>query len=130
MGWSAGGEGGSPYPFLIALMAAALLSLEGLNRVQQGVVWGLYPLRHTGSALTVGGLGFFLCQAARAMAQADGSDPVAVRSARSNLLAATLVFLAAGIRFDDVQFLRAQGRFPDCPQSEEMRDTWPDTPSR
>ena len=107
-------------PFLIAIIAGTLLALQGVLLQREGVcdqicgrepdLSALFPVRHTGSGLIVGALAFFLCQSARTATAADPCDPVAVCSGRSNLLAAVLVFLAAAIRYDDVLFLRANGR--------------------
>lgn len=109
--------------FLAALILAVLLSFRGLLLQREGVcaalrgdeadLGALYPIRHTVSSITAGALAYFLCLTARVLSQADPNDPVAVRSGRANLAAAALVFAAAAIRFDDVQFLRANGRFPE-----------------
>lgn len=106
--------------FLIAIIAGVLLSFKGLLVQREGLcaqlsgrepdLSCLYPIRHTASSLIAGALAFFLCLSARASAQADPADPVAVCSGRSNLIASVLVFLAAAIRFDDVEFLHANGR--------------------
>ena len=106
--------------FLLAIIVSVFLSLKALILQREGICAALegeqadlsllYPIRHTASSITAGGLGYFLCLAARTLAGTDPSDPVAVHSAQSNLLAAMLVFLAAGIRWDDIQFLRANGR--------------------
>lgn len=105
--------------FLAAIILAVLLSFRALLLQREGVcaalegqeaVPALYPLRHTASAVTVGALAYFLHLAAGTLGGADLCDPAALRSARSNLAAAVLVFAAAAIRFDDVEFLHAAGR--------------------
>ncbi|HIT31295.1 MAG TPA: hypothetical protein IAC25_00420 [Candidatus Enterenecus stercoripullorum] len=106
--------------FLIAIVASLLLSLRALL-LQRGQVCAalagetapqrsVYPLRHTAGALTLGAVGFFLCLAARTLAQADPEDPAALCSARSGLAASVLVFAAAAIRLDDTEFLHCLGR--------------------
>ena len=102
--------------FLIAIFAGLLLSLRALTLQREQVCRALsgeaaeplsvYPLRHTAGALTVGALGFFLCQAARTFSQAGGSGPAARQSARANLTASILVFAAAAIRLEDTQLTR------------------------
>ena len=52
------------------------------------------------SALVVGGLGFFLCLAVRTAREAG--DGAGAASARTNLHASVLVFLAALLRLDDL----------------------------
>lgn len=106
--------------FLAAIILAVLLSFRGLLLQRTGVcaallgreadLSGLYPLRHAASAITVGALAYFLYVTAKALRDADCSDPAALRSAQANLTASALVFAAAAIRFDDVQFLKANGR--------------------
>lgn len=106
--------------FLIAIIAGVLLSFRGLLVQRDGLccqIEGgepdlscLYPIRHTVSALITGALAFFLCLSARTAAQTPCDDPVAAHSGRANLLAAALVFAAAAIRFDDVEFLHANER--------------------
>lgn len=108
--------------FLAAIILAILLSFRGLLLQREGICAALlgqqadlsclYPLRHAASAITAGALAYFLCVTAHALGSADPSDPVAVHSARANLAAAALVFTAAAVRFDDVEFLKANGRFP------------------
>lgn len=105
--------------FIVLLVAATLLSLRatGIQRdalcdVIQGETPDtseVYPLRHTANALVVGALGFFLCLTIKSWRERDPGDCVASRSAHSNLWAALLVFAAALIRFDDVEFLHANG---------------------
>ncbi len=106
--------------FLLAIIASVLLSLWSLLAQKDWLKAGLegeerplpdlYPPRHTASSINVGVLGFFFCLARQTLASADPDDPVAVRSAQSNHLAALLVLLAALLRFEDVQFLHANGR--------------------
>lgn len=108
--------------FLAAIILAVLLSFRGLLLQREGICAALlgreadlsclYPLRHAASAITAGALAYFLCVTARALGSADRSDPVSVHSAQANLAASALVFTAAAIRFDDVEFLKANGRFP------------------
>lgn len=106
--------------FLVAILAGLLLSLRALLAQREQLCLTLageqppplclYPLRHAAGSLTLGGLGFFLCQALRTRARADPADPVAVSSACSGLTAAVLVFLAAAIRLADTNFLHRAGR--------------------
>ena len=106
--------------FLVAILAGLLLSLRALLEQRKQLCLTLageqppparlYPLRHTAGSLTLGGLGFFLCQAARTRARADPADPVAISSACSGLTAAVLVFLAAAIRLADTDLLHRAGR--------------------
>lgn len=106
--------------FLIVIIAGVFLSFKAVNLQRDALcaailgetpdTSGVYPLRHTANALVVGALGFFLCLAAKTWREADRSDCVAVRSAHANLWAALLVLAAAVIRYDDVEFLHANGR--------------------
>lgn len=106
--------------FLVLIIAGVFLSFkatgvqrEALCEVIQGEMPDtseVYPLRHTANALVVGALGFFLCLAIKTERETDPGDCVASRSARSNLWAALLVLAAALIRYDDVEFLRANRR--------------------
>lgn len=103
--------------FIVLLIAATLLSLKATSIQRDAlcdVIQGetpntseVLPLRHTANALVVGALGFFLCLTIKTWRETDRSDCVASRSAHSNLWAALLVFAAALIRFDDVEFLCA-----------------------
>lgn len=102
--------------FLILIIAGVLLSFKATTvqrealcdqiRGEEGDTSAVYPLRHTANSLIVGALGFFLCLAIRNWRERDTSDCVASRSAHSNLWAALLVFAAAVIRFDDLEFTR------------------------
>ncbi len=66
----------------------------------------VYPIKHASSSLAVGGLGFFLYLAIKALRTAQaGDDPVALRSAHINLWASILVLCAAILRFDDLNFV-------------------------
>lgn len=106
--------------FVAVIIAGVLLSFRALLVQRDGLcvqlaggepdLSCLYPIRHTASSLIAGALAFFLCLSARSAAGADPNDPVALRSGRANLLASVLVFLAAAIRFDDVEQLHANGR--------------------
>ena len=73
----------------------------------EGDTSAVYPLRHTANSLIVGALGFFLCLAVKAWNHRDREDCAAGRSAHSGLWAALLVFAAAVIRFDDLEFTQA-----------------------
>ena len=106
--------------FIVLIIAGVILSLKATG-VQRDALCGaiqgetpdtseVYPLRHTANSLVLGALGFFLCLAMKTWREADPCDWVSSRSAHSNLWAALLVFAAALIRFDDVEFLHANGR--------------------
>ena len=59
--------------------------------------------------MVVGALGFFLCAAIYTLKQAQqGGDGQTLRSARANMAAALLVFLAALIRLEDLACARGQ----------------------
>lgn len=106
--------------FIVLIIAGVLLSFKATNIQRDALcdtilgeapdVSGVYPLRHTANSLVVGALGFFLCLAIKTWRETDQSDCVASRSAHSNLWAALLVLAAALIRYDDVEFLHANGR--------------------
>lgn len=105
--------------FLLLLTASILLSLwsvviqrKGLCLTIQGeeetaaALPPVFPIKCRASAIVVGSLGFFLCLALKALGQAEeGSDPVALKSARTNVLASVLVLAAAVLRLDDLQFV-------------------------
>lgn len=106
--------------FLLILIGSVLLSFwatcigrDALCRTIQGgqsAPPDLYPLRKRASAMAVGGLGFFLCLAIDTDRRAQaGGNPVAARSARTNLWAAVLVLAAAVLRLEDLDFLRQCG---------------------
>lgn len=100
--------------FLIVIIAGILLSFRATVvqrdalcaelRGEEPDLSGVYPIRHTANSLIVGALGFFLCLAIKNQREADreGAD-----SARSGLWAAALVFVAALIRFEDLETNRA-----------------------
>ena len=88
---------------------------EGLCRTIRGDGAGaaalpeVFPIRLWASALVIGSLGYFLCLAVRTDREA-GCD--AAESARTNLWASVLVFLAALLRLDDL--LKHAPRPGDC----------------
>lgn len=100
--------------FLILIIAGVLLSFKAATVQrdalcaqlcgEEGDTSAVYPLRHTANSLIVGALGFFLCLAIKTWRERDRSDCAASRSAHSSLWAALLVFAAAVIRFDDLEF--------------------------
>ncbi len=79
---------------------------EGLCRTLRGDAEGaaalpeVFPIRLWASALVVGCLGFFLCLAVGSAREAG--DGAGAESARVNLQASVLVFLAALLRLDDL----------------------------
>ena len=105
--------------FLLLVIGAVLLSfwataeqrralccaIEGRESAAAALI---YPLRHTGNAVLVGSLGFFLCLAKSALDDAgrDGGDTA---SQQANFYAAALVFAAAAIRFRDVEEQHRKG---------------------
>lgn len=106
--------------FLLILIGSVLLSFRATcmgrqalcDAIQDGqsAAPDLYPLRKRASAMAVGGLGFFLCLAIDTDRRAQaGHDPVAARSARTNLWAAALVLAAAVLRLEDLDLLRLCG---------------------
>ena len=78
------------------------LQREGLCRTLRSDAEGaanlpeVFPIRRWASALVVGCLGFFLCLAVRTAREAG--DGAGAASARTNLHASVLVFLAALLR--------------------------------
>ena len=82
------------------------LQREGLCRTLRSDAEGaanlpeVFPIRLWASALVVGCLGFFLCLAVRTAREAG--DGAGAASARTNLHASVLVFLAALLRLDDL----------------------------
>ena len=82
------------------------LQREGLCRTLRSGAEGaanlpeVFPIRLWASALVVGCLGFFLCLAVRTAREAG--DGAGAASARTNLHASVLVFLAALLRLDDL----------------------------
>ena len=82
------------------------LQREGLCRTLRSDTEGaanlpeVFPIRLWASALVVGCLGFFLCLAVRTAREAG--DGAGAASARTNLHASVLVFLAALLRLDDL----------------------------
>ena len=82
------------------------LQREGLCRILRSDAEGaanlpeVFPIRLWTSALVVGCLGFFLCLAVRTAREAG--DGAGAASARTNLHASVLVFLAALLRLDDL----------------------------
>ena len=102
--------------FLLLLIASVVLSYFGLRIQREGLCLtlqgdtegaaalpGTFPIRLRASALVVGALGFFFCLALQTAQQsASGESAAARRSARVNLLASLLVFLAALLRLGDL----------------------------
>lgn len=109
--------------FLLILIAAVLLSFCGTALQRKGLCLTIrgetaaaetlpdvYPIRRTAGAMVVGALGFFLCLALNTWEQARaGTDPVACRSARTNLWASLFVLAAAVLRFQDLDFVKRCG---------------------
>ena len=103
--------------FLVLIVVGVLLSFKATTVQREALCAELcgeeadtsavYPLRHTANSLIVGALGFFLCLAIKTWRERDVTDCAASRSAHSNLWAALLVFAAAVIRFDDLEFTHA-----------------------
>ncbi len=125
--------------FLVLLISATLLSLWSIliQRKQLACTIAgdpeaasaappVYPIRHGASALTVGGLGFFLCLAMRAAREAEaGTDCVAKRSANTNLWASLFVFAGAILRLSDLEFMASN---PSSPESALIEtEVLPDT---
>lgn len=110
--------------FLILIVLAILLSLRSalLQREQlrltlegedPGRVPDPIPLRQSGSAISVGCLGFFLCLALWTLSQARTTgDPATVRSAQVNVWASLLVLLAAILRLVDLQTVDRERQTP------------------
>ena len=108
--------------FLLLIVASVLLSLwtvtiqrQALCRTLTGEEGGPplpdpLPIRRGASALLVGGLGFFLAQAARTWREACAEGrPAEARSALTGLWASLLVLLAAILRFRDLKEAAAAG---------------------
>lgn len=105
--------------FLLIIIASVLLSFWGVAIQRKGLCLAIrgetetaealpkvYPIRKKAGAMVVGALGFFLCLALNTWEQARaGTDSVACRSARTNLIAALFVLAAAIIRFQDLNFV-------------------------
>lgn len=120
--------------FLLIIIAATLLSLWSVVIQRRGLCLTLlgnteaaqslppvYPIKHKASAMIVGSLGFFLCLALNALAEAEaGTDCVARRSARTNLWASLFVLAAGILRFVDLNFVER------CQRGLESDDTLPD----
>ena len=113
--------------FLVLIIASVLLSFWTVAMQRRGLCLSLSgraeeaarlpdvcPARHTASAIRIGALGFFLCQAAGTWREAlEGGDGRAVESAGAGLWAALLVLLAAILRFRDLKSQAAEdGRSP------------------
>lgn len=99
--------------FLFLLVGSVLLSCQGVRlqreglcrqlRGESGETPGLFPVRLGASALVVGVLGFFLCLAVHTWQETGPESSTAgQRSARVNLWASLLVFLAALLRLEDL----------------------------
>ena len=111
--------------FLVLILLSILLSLWALLIQRQelaAAVCGdretaeelppVFPIRCSASSIVIGALGFFLCLALRSWDEARrDSDPAAQRSARINLWARLLVFLAALLRMDDLLFTKQSNGF-------------------
>lgn len=105
--------------FLLLIVGATLLSVQAVFIQRRGLCLTLcgdkagaaelppvFPLKCRSSAIIVGSLGFFLCLALKTLAQTRaGDDPVALRSAETNVLASALVLAAALLRLDDLRFV-------------------------
>lgn len=100
--------------FLVLLIFGILLSfaatveerdglLDALCHGEEGAV-NVFPLRWASSALVTGGTGFFAWLACRNLSAALASgDRDEIGSARTNLLAALMVFGAAVLRLGDLK---------------------------
>ena len=104
--------------FLVLLIFGILLSLRATVEERDDLLYDLccdreretdvFFLRWAAGALVIGGTGFFAWLACRAMGEAlESADEETVISARTNLLAALLVFGAAVLRLGD---LKMRGR--------------------
>ena len=107
--------------FLLLILAATLLSFWSVVRQRQALCLTLagetqaaaragdvYHIRRVASALIVGSLGWFLCQAVEGVRRARaGGESVACRSAQTNLWASLLVLLAAVARLDDLDYVNS-----------------------
>lgn len=100
--------------FLVLLIFGILLSLRATVEERDDLLSALccgreretdvFPLRWAASALVTGGTGFFAWLACRAMGDAlETGDKETVGSARTNLLAALMVFGAAVLRLGDLK---------------------------
>lgn len=121
--------------FLLLIIAGTLLSFRTVLRQREALcltlageaqaaaeVGDVYAVRRVASAIFVGSTGYFLCQALSTWQTAQaGGDPVARRSARTNLWAAIFVLVAAVIRLMDLDFLRHCA----APAQEETEDDEP-----
>lgn len=109
--------------FLAAVIASVLLSfwtvtvqrrslcLALRGEGEEEVLPSTYPARRTGSAMLIGGLGFFLELAAKGWCGArESGDPARLRSAESNLLASILVLAAAVLRYRDLNSTEVEER--------------------
>lgn len=103
--------------FLLLIIVSVLLSYIATARQREALclalagdearaeqVGNVYPLRLGASALIVGALGYFFCLTLKNCCAADCGDPVAVHSARMNVIAGFLVLLASLIRLFDLNF--------------------------
>lgn len=120
--------------FLLLIIGSVLLSYWSVAIQRKGLCLAIrgetdeaaalpavYPIKCRASGILVGALGFFLCLALAGMETAeDGDDCVAKKSARTNFLAALLVFLAAVLRLDDLRFVER------CQPAALAEDTLPD----
>ena len=108
--------------FLLLVIASVLLSFQALTIQRRGLCLTIlgdtqgaaalpdvFPIRWKAGGMVVGALGFFLCAAIYTLKQAQrGGDGQTLRSARANMAAALLVFLAALIRLEDLACARGQ----------------------
>lgn len=106
--------------FLVLLIFGILLSFAATVEERDGLLnvlcggeentVNVLPLRWASSALVTGGTGFFAWLACRAMGNALASgDRDAIGSARTNLLAALMVFGAAVLRLGDLKERAGRG---------------------
>ena len=107
--------------FLVLIILSVLLSFYSVLIQRRGLVCTIegdtqaagalpkvFPIKITAGALVIAALGFFLCLALQTCkAAAQGGDPVAQKSASTNVLASLLVFAAALLRFDDLNFVES-----------------------
>lgn len=104
--------------FLTAVAASVLLSFWSVGiqrRALADAIRGdaasppeVFPIKGTAGALVTAALGYFFALALEALEAAEqGEDPVALRSARSNVWASLLVLAAALLRLDDLVYVQA-----------------------
>ena len=107
--------------FLVLLIFGILLSFAATVKERDALAETLrdgeecsvnvLPLRWASSALVTGGTGFFAWLACRAVTDAlETGDEDTIASARTNLLAALMVFGAAVLRLGDLKGRAAGGK--------------------